>query len=142
MLHILLNPLILIYPHSGCYSFAAPILRIKECPTMFSHAQTSRSHKSKNLRGHDEDSGEVTLTPRHLSKPQSLKTLSAPARQSREPTSSSDRDELQEPTPQRTPIELSVQPERETDDEYENGADDDFRPFSQQPSQPAHHCLQ
>ena len=38
-------------------------------------------------------------------------------------------------------MKLSVQPERETDDEYENEADDDFRPSSQQPSQPAHHGL-
>ncbi len=35
----------------------------------------------------------------------------------------------------------SVQPQRETNDEYENEADDDFRPSSQQPSQPAHHGL-
>ncbi len=95
---------------------------------MSSHAQTSRSHKSKNPRGHDEDSGGMTLTPRNSSKPLSLKTLSAPARQSREPPSSSDRDELQEPTLQRTPMKLFVQPERETDDENENEADDDFRP--------------
>ncbi len=85
---------------------------------MSSHAQTSRSHKSKNLKGHDEDSGGMTLTPRNPSKPLSLKTLSAPARQSREPPSSSDRDELQEPTLQRTPMKLSVQPKKETDDEY------------------------
>ncbi len=109
---------------------------------MFSHAQTSRSHKSKNLRGHDEDSGGVNLTPRNPSKPQSLKTLSAPARQSRKPPSSSDRDELQEPTLKKTPMKLSVQPERKTNDEYENEADDDFRPSSQQPSQPAHHGLE
>ncbi len=36
----------------------------------------------------------------------------------------------------------SVQPERETDDEYENKVDNDFRPSSQQPFQPAHHCLE
>ena len=99
---------------------------------MFSHAQTSRSHKSKNPRGHDEDSGGVTLTPRNPSKPLSLKTLSAPARQSREPPSSSDCDELQEPTLQKTPMKLFAQPERETNSEYENEADDDFCPFSQQ----------
>ena len=84
----------------------------------------------------------MTLTPCNPSKPLSLKTLSAPARQSREPPSSSDRDELQEPTLQRTPMKPSVQPERETDDEYENKADDDFRPSSQQPFQPAHHGLE
>ncbi len=39
-------------------------------------------------------------------------------------------------------MKLSVQPEKETDDEYENEADDDFRPSSQQPSQPAHHGLE
>ena len=83
----------------------------------------------------------MTLTPRNPSKPQSLKTPSAPARQGREPPSSSDRDELQKLTLQRTPMKLSVQPERETDDEYENEADEDFRPSSQQPSQPAHHGL-
>ncbi len=109
---------------------------------MSSHAQTSRSHKSNNPRGHDEDSGGVTLTPRNPSKPLFLKTLSVPARQSREPSSSSDRNELQEPTLQRTPMKLSVQPERETDDEYENEADDDFRPSFQQPCQPAHHALE
>ncbi len=39
-------------------------------------------------------------------------------------------------------MKLSVRPEREKDDEYENEADDDFRPSSQQPSQPAHHGLE
>ncbi len=38
-------------------------------------------------------------------------------------------------------MKLSVQPERETNHGYENEADDDFRPSSQQPSQPAHHGL-
>ncbi len=109
---------------------------------MSSHAQTSRSHKSKNPQGHDEDSGAVTLTPRNPSKSQFSKTVSAPARQSREPPSSSDRNKLQEPTLQRTPMKLSVQPERETDDEYENEADDDFHPSCQQPFQPAHHDLE
>ncbi len=71
-----------------------------------------------------------------------MKTLSAPAKESREPPSSNDRDELQEPTLQRTPMKLSAQPKRETDNEYENKADGDFRPFSQQPSQPAHHGLE
>ncbi len=33
----------------------------------------------------------------------------------------------------------SVQPERETDDEYENEADDEFRPSPQQLFQLAHH---
>ncbi len=108
---------------------------------MFSHTQTSRSHKSKNPRGHDEDSGGVTITPRNPSKPQSLNTLAAPARQSREPLSSSDCDELPEPTLQRTSMKPFVQPERETDDEYENEADDDFRPSSQQLFQPAHYGL-
>ncbi len=50
--------------HSRSYSFAALILRLKKCLTMSSHAQTSRSHKSKNPTGHDEDSNEVALTPR------------------------------------------------------------------------------
>ncbi len=84
----------------------------------------------------------MTLKPRNPSKPQSLNTLAAPARQSREPLSSSDRDELQESILQRTPMKPSVQPERETDDEYENKADDDFRPSSQQPFQLAHHGLE
>ncbi len=83
---------------------------------MSSHPQTSRSHKSKNLRGHDEDSVGVTLTPRNPSKPLSLKTISASARQSREPPLSSDRDELQEPTLQKTPMKLSVQPEKKMND--------------------------
>ncbi len=65
---------------------------------MFSHVQTSRSHESKNPRGHDEDSGGLTLTPCNPSKPMSLKTLSASAMQSRKPPSSSDRNELQEPS--------------------------------------------
>ncbi len=99
---------------------------------MSSHAQTSRSHKSKNPRGHDEDSGKVTFTPRNLSKPQSSKTLSAPTRQSRKPPSLFDRNDLQEPIVQRTPMKLFVQPEGETDDEYENEADEDFRPSPQQ----------
>ena len=105
---------------------------------MSSHARISCSHKSKNLRGNDEDSGGVNLTLNNPSKPQSLKTLSAPARQSRERLSSSNRNKLQELTIQRTPIKLSAQPERETDDECENEADDDFCPSPYQPSQPAH----
>ncbi len=108
---------------------------------MASHAQTSRSYKSKNPKRHDEDSGGVSLTSHNPSKPQSLKTLYAPAGQSREPPLSSDRDKLQEPTLQRTPMKLSVQTERETDDKYENEADDNFRPSSQQPSSPTHHGL-
>ncbi len=94
---------------------------------MSSHAQTSRSHKSKNPRGHDENLGGVTLTTRNLSKPQPLKTLFALAGQSRKPPSLSDRNKLQEHTLQRTPMKLSVQPETKTDDKYENEADDDFR---------------
>ncbi len=39
-------------------------------------------------------------------------------------------------------MKLSVRPENEKNDEYENEADDDFRPSSQQPSQPAQHGLQ
>ncbi len=39
-------------------------------------------------------------------------------------------------------MKLSVQSERETNDEYENEADDDFRPSSQQPFQPANHGLE
>ena len=39
-------------------------------------------------------------------------------------------------------MKFSVQPEKETDDKYENGADDDFRLSSQQPPQPAHHDLE
>ncbi len=39
-------------------------------------------------------------------------------------------------------MKLSVQPERETDNEYENKADDNFRPSSQQLFQPAHHGLE
>ena len=39
-------------------------------------------------------------------------------------------------------MKLSVQPKKETDDEYENEADDDFRPSFQQLSQPAHHGLE
>ncbi len=80
---------------------------------MFSHTQISCSHKSKNHREHDEDSGGMTLTPRNPSKPLFLKTLSAPARQSREQPSSSNRDELQQPTLKKTPMKLYVQPERE-----------------------------
>ncbi len=38
-------------------------------------------------------------------------------------------------------MKLSVQPERETDDEYENEADDEFCSSLQQPFQPAHHGL-
>ncbi len=71
-----------------------------------------------------------------------MKTLSAPARQIREPPSSSDRDELHESTLQKTSMKLSLHPKRESDDEYENEADNDFRPSPQQLSQPAHHGLQ
>ncbi len=39
-------------------------------------------------------------------------------------------------------MKLSVQPENETDDEYENEADDDFRLSPQQPSQPANNGLE
>ncbi len=39
-------------------------------------------------------------------------------------------------------MKLSVQPERETDNEYENEADDNFRTSSKQPYQPAHHGLE
>ncbi len=109
---------------------------------MSSHAQTSRSHKSKNSRGYDEDSGGVTLIPCNPSKPQSSKTLSAPARQNREPPSSSDCNKLQELTLQRTPMNLSVNPKRGTDDEYQNEVNDDFRPSPQQSFQPAHHGLE
>ncbi len=109
---------------------------------MSSHARTNRFYKSKNPRGHDKDSGGVNLTLRYLSNLQSSNTISAPTRQSREPSLSNDRDELQEPTLQRTPMKLSVRPEKEKDDEYENEADDDFRPSSQQPFQPSHHSLE
>ncbi len=109
---------------------------------MLSHTLTSRSQKSKNPRGHDEDSGGETVTPRNPSKPQSSNTLAAPARQIREPLLSSDRNDLQKPTLQKTPMKLFVQPERETDDEYENEADNDFRPSFQQPFQPAHHGME
>ncbi len=109
---------------------------------MFLHAQTSRSHKSKYPRGHNEDSGGVTLTPRKPSKSQFSNTLAAPARQSCERPSLSDHDELQEPILQRNPMKSFVQPEKETDNEYKNEADDDFRPSSQQPFQPAHHDLE
>ncbi len=39
-------------------------------------------------------------------------------------------------------MKLSVRPEKEKDDECENEPDDDFCPFSQQPSQPANHGLE
>ena len=68
----------------------------------------------------------MNLIPRNPSKPQSSKTLFAPARQNRKPPLSSDHDELQEPTLQRTPMKLSVHPEKESNDEYENEADDEF----------------
>ncbi len=75
---------------------------------MSSHSRTNRFYKSKNPRGYDKDSGGVNLTLRNPLKPQSLKTLSAPARQSREPSPLSARDKLQQPTLQRTPMKLSV----------------------------------
>ncbi len=84
----------------------------------------------------------VTFTPRNQSKPQFSKILSAPARQSLESPSSSDREEFQDPTLQKTPMKLSVQPKRERDNEYENEADDKFRPSSQQVFQPEHHGLE
>ncbi len=109
---------------------------------MSSHARTNRFYKSKNPRGRDEDSSGVNLTLRNPSKPQSSKTLSAPAKQSRKPLPSSDRDELHEFTLQRTPMKLSVQPENNTDEKYENEADDDFCASPQQPSQPTHYGLE
>ncbi len=39
-------------------------------------------------------------------------------------------------------MKLSVQPKRETDNEYENETEVDFRPSPQQPSQLAHHGLE
>ena len=39
-------------------------------------------------------------------------------------------------------MKLSVWPEKEKDDEYKDKPDDDFRPFSQQSFQPAHHGLE
>ncbi len=39
-------------------------------------------------------------------------------------------------------MKLSIQPKRKTGDEYENEADDDFRPSFQQPSQPSYHGLE
>ncbi len=39
-------------------------------------------------------------------------------------------------------MKISAQPEKETDGEYENEADDSFRPSSQQPFQPVHHGLE
>ncbi len=89
---------------------------MKECPTMSSNARTSCFHKSKNP------------------KPQSSKTFSAPAKQSRKPLLSSDCDALQQLTLQRSLMRLFVQPGRKTDDEYENEADDDFCLSPQQPS--------
>ncbi len=109
---------------------------------MSSHARTSSSHKSKNSKGHDEDSSGANLTPCNPSKPQSSKTLSAPAKQSHEAPSSGDRNELQEPALQRTSMKLSVQLKRETDDKYENEVDEGFCLSSQQPFQPAHHGLE
>ncbi len=109
---------------------------------MSSHAQTSRSHKSKNPWRHDEYSGGVNLTPQNSSKPQSSKTLFAPAKQTHKSRSTRDRDELQEPTLLRNSIKISVQPERETNNEYENEANDDFCPTPQQPFQPAYHGLE
>ena len=84
----------------------------------------------------------MTLTPLNRSKLQSLKTLSARARQSRKPPSSSNRDELQGHTLRKTPRKLSVQTDKETDDKYENEVDNDFCPSSQQLFQPAHHGLE
>ncbi len=109
---------------------------------MSSHARSSYSHKSKNPRGHDGDSGGVNLTPCNLLKPQSSRTLSVLARQSRKPSLSSDCNELQKPTLQRTLMKFSVQPEKKTDDKYENDVDDDLRSSSQKPSQPANHSLE
>ena len=141
-LHTPVKPFRPIHPYSGSYGVAAPILQTRECRTMSSHAWTNRFYKSKNPRRHDEYSGGVNLTLYNPSNPHSLKTISASSRQSREPSLSSDRDELQEFSLQRTHMKLSVQPEKETDDEYENDADDDIRPSSQQPSQPTDYGLE
>ncbi len=84
----------------------------------------------------------MNLIPRNPLKLQSSKSIFAPARQNCKPPSSSDCGELQESTLQRTLMKLSVQPERETDKEYENEAYDDFRLFPQQSFQPTHHGLE
>ena len=84
----------------------------------------------------------MTVTPRNPSKIQSSKTLSAPAKQSRKPPPSSDRDELQMSTLEKSPLKLSVQPQRETDNEYKNEVDDDFFSTPQQPCQPVNHVLE
>ncbi len=39
-------------------------------------------------------------------------------------------------------MKLSVKSKRETDNEYENEADDDFHPSPQQPFQPEYHGLE
>ena len=142
MLYTLFKTFRPIYLHGRSYSFVALILWTRECPTMSSNSQTSRSHKSKNPRGHDKNSCWVTLTPWIGSKPQFLKILSAPSRQKRKAPSLSNCDNLQRLTLQRTPIKHSVKHEREKNNKYKNEADDDFRPFSQQLFQPAHHGLE
>ena len=109
---------------------------------MSSHARTNLYYKSKNPRGQDEDSGGVDLTICNPSRPQSSKRISAPVRQSRKPSLSSDRNELQEPTLQKTPMKLFIQPDKERYDEYENEADDDFCSSPQQPFQPTHYSLE
>ncbi len=111
MLYTLFKTFRPIYLHGRSYSFVALILWTRECPTMSSNSQTSRSHKSKNPRGHDKNSCWVTLTPWIASKRQFLKTLSAPSRQKRKPPSLSNCDNLQRLTLQRTPIKHSVKHE-------------------------------
>ena len=39
-------------------------------------------------------------------------------------------------------MKIFVQPKKQTNNEYENEAEDDFCPFPQQPFQPTHHSLE
>ena len=75
---------------------------------MSSHAQKNCFHKLKNPKRQDEDSGGVNLTPCNPSKPQSSRTLFAPARRNRKQPSSSDRDQDQELTLEKTSMKLFV----------------------------------
>ena len=99
---------------------------------MSSHTRKICFQKSKSFKGNDEKSGRMNLTPRNPSKPQFLRTLFAPARQSCKSSLSTGRDKHQKSTPLRTTMKLSVQPEKETKNKYENKADDDFRLSLQQ----------
>ncbi len=112
---------------------------VQRCLYMLEQAAfTSR----RNPGTYNKDPFGMILTPRNPSKPQFWSTISALDSQSRKLSLSSDLDEVQGPTLQRSPMKISVPPKKEMDNEYENEVHNVFRPSPQQPSKPVNHGLE